>query len=157
MQLLTKDHLVFRRHLSKAGAVGDPVPRRAGHQVKLEGGYRQTIKYALPILAQVQALQKDATQQIDGLRQVASPPVKPTVLREVEKQRQIRLPIIVQLCFLLPATTLTKQCNGDELAVTTRWLGTRAREVRGDFLPDVIHDHVDVQAKNLKIVYHSII
>jgi hypothetical protein len=121
--------------------------------VKLGGRYGQTIKDALPVLAQIQALQKYSTQQINSLCQVEPPAVKTTALRKVGKQRQIRFPIISQLRSLLPSPTFTNQGHGDKLNATTHRLGP-GREKYGAFLVRCHPRSRRRTSKTLVIVYH---
>lgn len=83
----------------------------------------QTVNDTLAILTQIQQTQQDPANQIDGLRQVPTSAIEATALRQMWEHSPIRLPIIQQLRFGVPAAAFTDQRDRDQLTITTARLG----------------------------------
>src|SRR5579872_2791443 len=157
MELVPEDRLLLGDDLAEAGSRGlpDGCGTRAWSQMELHNGNGQAVDHRLPIGGSVQLGQQRAAHQIEGLHQVASPPIEPRLRGQMGKERPILAPVAEQLGFHVPAATLADECHGQELAVAAQRLWSRPTEAGCDLLPDVVHHHVCPQAEVLEVVYHQ--
>ena len=126
--------------------------------MKLHHFHRKTIDQALPVLGNINQTEHYASNEVEGLCQIASPAVEAALTGQARKQVFVFSPVAEHLCFHLPSATFAYQDHRHQLAIAAR---RRCRpwppEQRRDFQPDIVYYGIHPCAKIIEIGYHILV